>query len=80
VFGGSLPAEIWNRFMSVAVQNDPVQDFVVPQFTGHTVSSPYSYVPTYPQTTTTTAATTTEVAPPPPPPHGQGHKGHGPKR
>ena len=39
------PAEIWNRFMSEAVKKLPVKDFVYPQFTGHTVSSPYSYIP-----------------------------------
>jgi penicillin-binding protein 1A len=79
VFGGSLPALIWNRFMSEAVKSLPVQDFPYPQFTGHTVSSPYSYVPTYSSsssTSTTTATTTTQAqpqptttsAPAPPPP------------
>jgi penicillin-binding protein 1A len=79
VFGGSLPAQIWNRFMSEAVKKLPVKGFVYPQFTGHTVSSPYSYVPTYtsPATTTTTTAAPTAPhapapryvpAPPPPPP------------
>ena len=81
VFGGSLPAMIWNRFMSQAVKNLPVQDFVYPQFTGHTLTSPYSYVPVYTPTTTasttTTGATTTAPrvhtptpprAPTPPPP------------
>ncbi|MDX6455145.1 MAG: penicillin-binding protein [Gaiellaceae bacterium] len=79
VFGGSLPALIWNRFMSEAVKSLPAQDFPYPQFTGHTVSSPYSYVPTYSSssTTTTTGATTTQPpqaqptttsTPAPPPP------------
>ena len=66
VFGGSLPAMIWNRFMSAAVRTLPARDFVYPQFTGHTISSPYSYIP-YP-TTTTTATTTTAPTPPPKPP------------
>jgi penicillin-binding protein 1A len=57
VFGGSLPAMIWNRFMSEAVKKLPVRDFVYPQFTGHTVSSPYSYIP-YSTATTTIGATT----------------------
>jgi penicillin-binding protein 1A len=68
VFGGSLPALIWNRFMSEAVKGLPVQDFAYPQFTGHTVSSPYSYVPTYtyaPSSTTTTQTTTQAPAPQP---------------
>jgi len=66
VFGGSLPALIWNRFMSAAVKALPVHDFAYPQFTGHTVSSPYSYVPTYsaPATTTQTTTQTTTTAPP----------------
>ena len=47
VFGGSLPAMIWNRFMSAAVAKLPSLDFVYPQFTGHTISSPYSYIPVF---------------------------------
>jgi penicillin-binding protein 1A len=66
VFGGSLPAMIWNRFMSEAVKNLPARDFVYPQFTGHTVSSPYSYFPAT-TATTTTAATTNNAAPTSPP-------------
>jgi penicillin-binding protein 1A len=66
VFGGSLPAEIWRRFMSEAVRKLPARDFVYPQFTGHYVSSPYSYVPSY--TTTTTATTTASPAKPSPAP------------
>src|SRR6266446_9212578 len=65
VFGGSLPAMIWNRFMSQAVKKLPVRDFVYPQFTGHTVTSPYSYVPSY---SSSTATTTTAPPPPPAPP------------
>jgi len=84
VFGGSLPAMIWNRFMSEAVKTLPSQDFVYPQFTGHTVSSPYSYIPSSTATTTTTTTTTAKppvrtpgpppqvpppsTSPPPPPP------------
>jgi penicillin-binding protein 1A len=75
VFGGSLPAQIWNRFMSEAVRKLPVKDFVYPQFTGHTVSSPYSYIPYAPSTTTTTTQTPPQApapkspspAPTPPP-------------
>jgi penicillin-binding protein 1A len=69
VFGGSLPAMIWNRFMSEAVKKLPVKGFVYPQFTGHTVSSPYSYIPTY--TPSTTTETTSNPVPKPtsaPPP------------
>jgi penicillin-binding protein 1A len=67
VFGGSLPAMIWNRFMSEAVKKMPVRDFVYPQFTGHTVSSPYSYVPTYSSPATTTTTTTAAPTPAPKP-------------
>jgi penicillin-binding protein 1A len=68
VFGGSLPAMIWNRFMSQAVRHMPVKDFAYPQFTGHTVSSPYSYVPSYTPTPTTTSTTTSKPAPAKPAP------------
>jgi penicillin-binding protein 1A len=64
VFGGSLPAMIWNRFMSEAVKSLPVTGFAEPVFTGHTVSSPYSYTPTYTQSyTPTTQAAPTPAAP-----------------
>jgi penicillin-binding protein 1A len=66
VFGGSLPAMIWNRFMSEAVKNLPVQDFVYPQFTGHTVSSPYTYVPSYSSSYSSSTSTSTSTVTPPP--------------
>jgi penicillin-binding protein 1A len=70
VFGGSLPAMIWNRFMSEAVKKLPVRDFVYPQFTGHAVTSPYSYIPYSTATTTTTGTTTAPPArTPAPQPH-----------
>jgi penicillin-binding protein 1A len=69
VFGGSLPAMIWNRFMSEAVKNLPVKDFVYPQFTGHTITSPYSYVPVYTPSTTTGTTTAPPARTPAPQPH-----------
>jgi penicillin-binding protein 1A len=68
VFGGSLPAMIWNRFMSEAVKKLPVKDFVYPQFTGHTVSSPYSYVPAPTTTTDTTSKPVPHMPQPKAPP------------
>jgi len=69
VFGGSLPAEIWRRFMSQAVAKLPALGFPYPVFTGHTVSSPYSYTPTYTQSTSTyTTPTTTQQTPAAPAP------------
>ena len=65
VFGGSLPAMIWNRFMSEAVKKLPVLDFTYPQFTGHTVSSPYSFIPSLSATTTGDTTTTPHVPAPP---------------
>ncbi|MHB8471038.1 MAG: transglycosylase domain-containing protein [Gaiellaceae bacterium] len=44
VAGGTLPAEIWHNFMSVAVASLPVQGFVTPQITGHTAVPPF-YAP-----------------------------------
>jgi len=80
VFGGSLPAEIWQRFMSQATRAMPAAGFVEPYFTGHTVSSPYSYTPTYTYTQTQPTVTTAPALPPPPAPpshgHGHGHQKH----
>jgi penicillin-binding protein 1A len=67
VFGGSLPAEIWRRFMSVAVAKLPVQNFPTPYFSGHTVSSPYTYIPSTTPSYQTTPTTTS--TPPPAPVH-----------
>jgi penicillin-binding protein 1A len=65
VFGGSLPAEIWHRFMAAAVANLPVQDFVRPQFTGHYVTGSY-YAPPPPMQTSIDVPHN----PMPPPPKG----------
>ena len=46
VTGGSLPAEIWHRFMAAAVSSMPVLDFVTPQITGRTATSPFYAGPT----------------------------------
>jgi penicillin-binding protein 1A len=70
VFGGSLPAMIWSRFMSSAVASLPVQDFVYPQqFTGQTISSPYTSAPSYSSSSSSSSSssTTTESTPAPPP-------------
>ena len=77
VFGGSLPAQIWNRFMTAATAAMPIETFAYPQFTGRYATSPYGYTAPPPVTTTTT----TPTAPPQPPAfpgpgHGHGH-GHG---
>jgi penicillin-binding protein 1A len=82
VFGGTIPAEIWHNFMSVATANFPVETFAYPQFTGHTVYGSYFSTPTTGSTTSSTATATTAphtptttpapptttVAPPAPPP------------
>jgi penicillin-binding protein 1A len=60
VFGGSLPADIWRRFMSAAVAKLPVRDFVYPSFTGHTIGAPV----TYSNSTTTTTDATPQKLPP----------------
>ena len=65
VFGGSLPAQIWNRFMSEAVKKLPVKDFVYPQFTGHTVDLAVLVHPRpRPRPTTTETQTTPHVPAP----------------
>jgi penicillin-binding protein 1A len=62
VFGGSLPAEIWRRFMSVATARMQVLGFPTPAITGRTVyGGSYYYTPT---PTATTAETQTISVPP----------------
>jgi penicillin-binding protein 1A len=63
VFGGSLPAEIWRRFMSAAVAKLPVRDFPYPQFTGHTIGAPVTY------SSTPVTSTPVDTTPPKPVPH-----------
>jgi penicillin-binding protein 1A len=54
VFGGSLPAEIWHRFMSTATRGMPALGFPTPQITGHTLyGGAYAYTPPAPTQTTT---------------------------
>jgi penicillin-binding protein 1A len=45
VYGGTIPASIWHDFMSAALANVPVQDFVTPS--GYS-SSTYSTTSTQP--------------------------------
>ncbi len=51
VAGGTLPAEIWHRFMAAATAQMPTLDFPTPAITGTTVYGSGYYTPT---TTTTT--------------------------
>ena len=37
VFGGTIPAAIWQDFMSIAMAEQPVLDFVPPSFEGYTL-------------------------------------------
>jgi penicillin-binding protein 1A len=84
VFGGSLPAEIWRRFMQGATAGMPALGFPTPTITGETMYGHGYYAPT--TTTTETVPANTPPAPPPvpdntpaPPGHGHGkcpHCGH----
>ena len=77
VFGGSLPAQIWNRFMATATAAMPIETFATPQFTGHYATSPYGYAAPPPIRTTPPAPNPPQ--PPTPPGQGNGHRnGHGP--
>jgi penicillin-binding protein 1A len=74
VTGGSLPAEIWHKFMSFATESMPVKYFPQPTFTGHAVGGQYYstpsthsyYTPSY--TPPAAAPQPKPQAPPPPPP------------
>ena len=70
VFGGSLPAEIWHRFMSAAVAKMPVRGFAYPNFVGHYISGQY-YAPQPAVTTTPSVINvpTTPITGPPPAGH-----------
>jgi penicillin-binding protein 1A len=54
VFGGSLPAEIWNRFMSTATSAMPALGFPTPEITGTTTYGASYYTPTTPAEPTQT--------------------------
>ena len=76
VFGGSLPAQIWNRFMTTATATTPIKTFPYPQFTGQYTTPPTPYIP--PPPTSTAPPAPTPPQPPTPPEHGNRHgKGHG---
>jgi penicillin-binding protein 1A len=73
VTGGSLPAEIWHKFMSFATENMPVKYFPQPTFTGHSVGGQYystpsthSYTPSYTPRYTTPPPPKAQEPPPPP--------------
>jgi penicillin-binding protein 1A len=69
VFGGSIPAAIWHDFMSVALENVPVEYFNSAYDSGHTVGPPvqvYTPTPAAPESSTTSSST--EASPPPAPP------------
>jgi penicillin-binding protein 1A len=73
VTGGTLPAEIWHRFMEQATAKLPILYFHQPELGGHTVSPPqtsYSSTPTYTPAPSYSAPapTTTSQAPAAPPP------------
>ena len=71
VFGGSLPAEIWHRFMAAATPAMPIETFPYPQFTGQYTAPPTPYIPPPPTSTAPAAARRTLRHG-----HGNGH-GHG---
>ena len=37
VFGGTIPAAIWQDFMTVAMEGQPVESFATPSYEGHTI-------------------------------------------
>ena len=80
VFGGSLPAEIWNRFMTAATAAMPIDTFPYPQFTGQDTAPPTPYTPPPAQPPPTDTAPPTPSPPQPPAPPGNGNgqgDGHG---
>jgi len=73
VTGGTLPAEIWHKFMSFATEGMPVKYFPQPTFTGHAVGGQYYSTPSThsyytPSYTPPAAAPQPKPQAPPPPP------------
>jgi penicillin-binding protein 1A len=68
VAGGTLPAEIWHRFMSTATAHMPALGFPTPQITGPTMYGPGYYTP--PPAPTQTIIDVPHGPVPPPPPGG----------
>ncbi len=63
VTGGSWPAEIWQRFMAVAIEGRPADDFVAPTAAGRASTVTFESD----RTTPTAAPTTASTAPTTPP-------------
>jgi membrane peptidoglycan carboxypeptidase len=63
VYGGTLPALIWNRFMTAATQNMKVVDFPSYDLSGFT-----GHAPTAPPNTSTPSTTATATPKPTPSP------------
>ena len=70
VFGGSLPAEIWNRFMLAATAHMPKLGFPTPHITGVVSYGTSGYTPPAP---TPTVIDVPAGSKPPPPTHGGGN-------
>jgi penicillin-binding protein 1A len=68
VAGGTLPAEIWHRFMSTATAHMPALGFPTPQITGTTMYGTGYYTP--PPAPTQTIIDVPHGPVPPPPPGG----------
>ncbi len=67
VFGGTIPAEIWHDFMSLATANMPVADFRTPSFEGYTISASPPPAPSPTATPSPTASETPSPTPTPSP-------------
>ncbi len=67
VFGGSLPAEIWHRFMQVATAHMPALGFPTPEITGTTTYGTSYYTPTPAAPTQTIIDVPPGPVQPPPP-------------
>ena len=66
VYGGTIPALIWQEFMRTAMAEFPIETFVRPSFDGYTVG-PVSPTPTVAPTTLPTPSDLPSVSPSPDP-------------
>jgi penicillin-binding protein 1A len=66
VFGGTIPALIWHDFMSQAMADLPVEDFVTPSFEGYTGGPPTPVPVPAPSASATPEPSPTETVTPSP--------------
>src|SRR6266542_1548155 len=66
VFGGSIPAQIWNDFMTRALANVPPRNFPTPSFAGYDKKHKGAVTPTPSASPSPSPSPKPSITPPPP--------------